>query len=387
MLTFENLHFGIDIGGTLIKLVIVTTVNNAKQMKINRDKNRDVVTEKFVLMFKEYPSDDYMTFIQDFKDNFLPYYSKPFIYVTGGGAVKHRNQLEKEFGLEVRKEDEMASIFDGMSQTLDLNANIIYNVTLEGEKTYITEEFEYPLMVANIGSGISIIQFDKDGGFKRVGGTALGGATFVGLCNKLIGEDSFKDQLEQSKIGDDKKLDLRLSDFSNKQVLVKPVTSSKNKTSKIGYNNFERQTSYLDKLSKNDTETAKGPSDDITFCSLGMISSLTEESLQNLKKEDIARSMLHLITYNVSTISFLYSQLYNVDKIQFTGTFINNQIVTQKVILRGIEFFKQNCGHDVNVYFSEQDGYFGALACIKKSQVNSVLSKDKYPYGEEDLDY
>lgn len=55
-------------------------------------------------------------------------------------------------------------------------------------------------MVVNIGSGVSVVLFEGEGGsFKRVGGTSLGGktqiiqgSTFLGLSQKLLGTQDFE---------------------------------------------------------------------------------------------------------------------------------------------------------------------------------------------------
>ncbi|KAL5728905.1 pantothenate kinase [Ranunculus cassubicifolius] len=43
----------------------------------------------------------------------------------------------------------------------------------------------YPYLLVNIGSGVSIIKVDADGKYKRVGGSSIGGGTFVGLGKYL----------------------------------------------------------------------------------------------------------------------------------------------------------------------------------------------------------
>ena len=52
-------------------------------------------------------------------------------------------------------------------------------------------EFEYPCLLVNIGSGVSIIKVNGDGTFERVSGTSLGGGTLWGLLSLLTPATSF----------------------------------------------------------------------------------------------------------------------------------------------------------------------------------------------------
>ena len=39
----------------------------------------------------------------------------------------------------------------------------------------------FPFLLVNMGSGVSVVRVDSEDHFARVGGTACGGATFLGL--------------------------------------------------------------------------------------------------------------------------------------------------------------------------------------------------------------
>ncbi len=56
------------------------------------------------------------------------------------------------------------------------------------------EHVKLPLLIVNVGSGISIILVSQIGDeveIERVGGTSLGGAFFMGLAKYLVGNYSF----------------------------------------------------------------------------------------------------------------------------------------------------------------------------------------------------
>ena len=111
-----------------------------------------------------------------------------------------KTNIENELGIKIKREEEMESIYDGIKLCLDLpSLSIIYSLSKEDElleSQVLKNDFDYPFIVANIGSGVSIIHFSKDKTFKRIGGTCLGGSTFIGLCNKILNINSFDELLE-----------------------------------------------------------------------------------------------------------------------------------------------------------------------------------------------
>ena len=61
-----------------------------------------------------------------------------------------------------------------------------YGVTFESNPTP-----QLPCLLVNIGSGVSIIKVDEDGAFERVSGTSLGGGTLWGLLSLLTPATTF----------------------------------------------------------------------------------------------------------------------------------------------------------------------------------------------------
>lgn len=53
---------------------------------------------------------------------------------------------------------------------------------------------QFPCLLVNIGSGVSIIKVDDYGKFERISGTSLGGGTLWGLLSLLTGAKSFDGQ-------------------------------------------------------------------------------------------------------------------------------------------------------------------------------------------------
>lgn len=65
-----------------------------------------------------------------------------------------------------------------------------YKVTLDSDG-----KPQFPCLLVNIGSGVSIVKVDEDGSFERVSGTSLGGGTLWGLLSLITDATTFDGKL------------------------------------------------------------------------------------------------------------------------------------------------------------------------------------------------
>lgn len=49
-----------------------------------------------------------------------------------------------------------------------------------------------PFIFANIGSGVSFLMLNNEKQFQRISGTSIGGGTFLGLCNLILGINDYE---------------------------------------------------------------------------------------------------------------------------------------------------------------------------------------------------
>jgi type II pantothenate kinase len=139
------------------------------------------------------------------------------IMATGGGAHKFYEMFKDTLCVEVRREDEMECLIEGLKfitlipdEAYYFSDELIQSVShpiLSGPQETMDRPspnppqfgvtFEsnptpqLPCLLVNIGSGVSIIKVDGDGQFERVSGTSLGGGTLWGLLSLLTPATSF----------------------------------------------------------------------------------------------------------------------------------------------------------------------------------------------------
>ena len=158
------------------------------------------------------------------------------IMATGGGAHRFYELFMEQLRVDVRREDEMECLIEGLKFITMIPDEVYYfsdeliqsishpaaslssaaascssskvvapptfspSVILERPspdppKYGVTFEKnptpQLPCLLVNIGSGVSIIKVDEDGAFERVSGTSLGGGTLWGLLSLLTPATSF----------------------------------------------------------------------------------------------------------------------------------------------------------------------------------------------------
>ena len=149
------------------------------------------------------------------------------IMATGGGAHRFYELFGSQLHVEVRREDEMECLIEGLKfislipdEVYYFSDELIHSVShptaqsvgpgprIQNGKDGVYERpspdppkyavsFEsnptpqLPCLLVNIGSGVSIIRVDEDGSFERVSGTSLGGGTLWGLLSLLTSATTF----------------------------------------------------------------------------------------------------------------------------------------------------------------------------------------------------
>lgn len=115
------------------------------------------------------------------------------VVATGGGAAR----LARELGdLVVRTVPEFAAWARG--------------APLLAERTGLALPERY--LVAVVGTGTSVLALDRSGA-KRIGGSALGGGTLLGLGRLLLGVDTFDEICALAARGDRRRVDLLVRDI------------------------------------------------------------------------------------------------------------------------------------------------------------------------------
>ncbi|XP_046881430.1 4'-phosphopantetheine phosphatase isoform X2 [Hypomesus transpacificus] len=358
---FRNLEnakrFAIDIGGSLTKLAYYSTVQH-KVAKVrsfdHKEADGDPLYEISVqeeitarLHFIKFENAYIETCLDFIKDHLVNTDTK-VIKATGGGAHKFKDLIEKKLKLKVNKEDEMTCLIKGCNFVL---RNIPHEAFVYAKHADSEFRFQnsnpdiFPYLLVNIGSGVSIVKVESEDKFERIGGSSIGGGTFWGLGALLTKTKRFDELLQLASRGQ----------HTNVDMLVKDIYGG----------------SY----------GSLGMTGDLIASSFGKSATANKE----FSKEDMAKSLLHMISNDIGQLACLYAKLHKLTRVYFGGFFIRGHPVTMHTITYSINFFTKG---EVQALFLRHEGYLGAIgAFLKGAEEDSVCSlaaadPNLYSWGE-----
>uniref|UniRef100_A0A8C9WKR4 4'-phosphopantetheine phosphatase n=1 Tax=Scleropages formosus TaxID=113540 RepID=A0A8C9WKR4_SCLFO len=348
---FRNLEnakrFAIDIGGSLTKLAYYSTVQHKVAKVRSFDHTaKDVsdlisVQEEITarLHFIKFENTYIETCLDFIKDHLVNTETK-VIKATGGGAYKFKELIEKKLRLKVDKEDEMTCLIKGCNFVL---RNIPHEAFVYAKHADSEFRFQnthpdiFPYLLINIGSGVSIVKVESEDKFERIGGSSIGGGTFWGLGALLTKTKRFDELLQLASRGQHSSVDM----------LVKDIYGG--------------------------AYSSLGLTGDLIASSFGKSATTDKE----FSKEDMAKSLLHMISNDIGQLACLYARLHNLSRVYFGGFFIRGHPVTMHTITYSINFFTKG---EVQALFLRHEGYLGAIGAFLKGAEED--NPNQYSWGE-----
>uniref|UniRef100_A0AAY4EV39 4'-phosphopantetheine phosphatase n=1 Tax=Denticeps clupeoides TaxID=299321 RepID=A0AAY4EV39_9TELE len=263
------------------------------------------------------------------------------IKATGGGAYKFKDLIEKKLKLKVDKEDEMSCLIKGCNFVLRNipHEAFVYAKHADSEFRFQTTHPDiFPYLLVNIGSGVSIVKVESEDQFERIGGSSIGGGTFWGLGALLTKTKvKFDELLQLASKGQHTSVDM----------LVKDIYGG-------AYGSL-------------------GLTGDLIASSFGKSATADKE----FSKEDMAKSLLHMISNDIGQLACLYARLHNLNRVYFGGFFIRGHPVTMHTITYSINFFTKG---EVQALFLRHEGYLGAIGAFLKGAEED--NPNQYSWGE-----
>ncbi|KAJ3296136.1 hypothetical protein HK104_001944 [Borealophlyctis nickersoniae] len=312
-------QIAVDIGGSLAKVVYFsrspeTPGGRLNFVKFETAKINDCIDFIYKVLYDRYHGQ-------------IPL-SNRVLYATGGGSHKFYDLFRERLKVTLVKEDEMECLITGLNF---LVRQISYEVFTYDERRPEPMQFEatptelFPYMLVNIGSGVSILKVTSDETYERISGTSLGGGTLWGLLSLLTNAKDYDEMLELSKRGDNKNVDMLVGDIYGGDY------------PKIGLKGTAIASSF------------------------GKVFKLPPEEREKIKEEDMARSMLYLVSNNIGQIAYLNAQAHGIQRIYFSGFFIRGHPITMNTLSYAINFWSKG---KIKALFLRHEGYLGAMGAF-----------------------
>ncbi|KAI9615197.1 hypothetical protein H4Q26_011738 [Puccinia striiformis f. sp. tritici PST-130] len=181
---------------------------------------------------------------------------------------------------------------------------------------------QFPCMLVNIGSGVSIIKVTNFGKFERTSGTSLGGGTLWGLLSLLTEAKRFDEMLDLSIKGDNSKVDMLTGDIYGQDY------------GKIGL----KSSTIASSFGKDFKKKSASSSSTTTI--------LNDSGIQNhhkveFKPEDNSKSLSYAISNNIGQIAHLNAEKHGLDQIYFGGCFIRGHAATVSTLSYAVRFWSK----------------------------------------------
>ena len=303
---------GLDIGGTLAKVVVLVPdqVPYKSLGNVARSSRQRVALESSawlepdltlrvgggqLLFLKFLTSKTEQAVAAVGKQGLLP--PDSVILCTGGGAFKYREAFRR-LGARLEAEDEMDCLVRGLrivaaqpAECFSLK-NVHFSGAVGSGRAAIEPEVfelrpEEGLVLVNIGSGVSFLHV-TDTAYSRVGGSSLGGSTFLGLVALLTGVEHFDDAIDLAANGDSSRVDMLVRDIYGEEELDAAKT--------FGLRPTTLASSFGKAINKNVRAA--------------------------VRREDLALSCLVMLSMNVAALAHLHAKAAGARNIVFTGNFL-----------------------------------------------------------------
>lgn len=306
---------GIDIGGTLIKMVVdgstdsvdlCQLIDSQPLIQFKCIKLRDKVVYKMILPRKKI--DQFWSLLMRLK----PYLIDSQINVTGGGAFCYRQEFEVK-GYELNVEWEFNALVKGLFNLTEVKPESFYLLEGVDFKPEIFTSQICPSLIVNLGSGFSFNMIMSRKEHYMVGGSSFGGSTIIGYAARMFGINDFN---------------VIISIFER----IEAQMTDESKQHKVVHNVIEKELNQ----SKNDGSFL-----------------ISESKINSLSIDEYRDQMIYgfmiKILHNVSDLAFVQAKSTGLDHVFFTGSFIDSNLAMQRTIARKLIELDIKYGYSVKV--------------------------------------
>lgn len=248
-------------------------------------------------------------------------------------------------GMRLCPQDELGTIVAGMAFLVDHVPDECYTFAPTSQpggepptrEPRLVQGENYPYLLVNVGSGVSLMLVHSSTRWERVSGTSLGGGTFYGLCHLATGLTSFGEMLELAERGDNTTVDLTVGDIYGGDYAQVGLKAS---TLAASFGSVMRTV----RAQTHARQTCTGP------------------VRAGAAAADVSRALLIMLSNNIGQLAFLCAQQHRVQRVVFAGNFLrHDNTIAMRRLAFAIHFWSQGA---MEALFLRHEGYFGALGAF-----------------------
>lgn len=381
----------LDIGGTLTKILIhqpnevpvhPLLLHFRRQNKPPAAPPLSLSGSNITFHFFTHPTTDIHT-LQNMLSTHNSNTSNQPIFATGGGSVKYHHAFSKR-NMHMSCLDEMACTVAGL------------NFLLNKPFTSPTSSPEFPYLLVNVGTGISVLKVESQHVSHRIGGTPLGGGTFMALARLILGATSFNDVIRMASAASHENVDITVADiygadYSNVGLDANMIASC---LGNLALPNSSHSSSICDTLCHGFWRVCYSAAD-LCLSSLSSIPYLaslvstsplathirSQNALESLQAtghtpNDVARALVRMISSNIAHVAYLYANIHSTRTVYLGGSFVASNSLIADEISRTVR--KLSGGH-ISVIVPSHAGMLGVLGAVRSGLLNKTASPEHTP--------
>eukprot|EP00754_Rhynchopus_humris_P043999 Rhum_TRINITY_DN3706_c0_g1::Rhum_TRINITY_DN3706_c0_g1_i1::g.11804::m.11804/K09680/coaW; type II pantothenate kinase len=333
------LYLGVDVGGSLVKIACFGG-DEEIPLQLHWKSVRHVSGKRVYMGHMPTTRVGMQKLVTTIED--IAHGDRVVIAVTGGGVHKHKdliNRLKHCAGVYMcQKTDEFRSLAYGvdflchrcLNATLFKLTDFLFHGDVGANRAKVTAVplrlgRAAPLLLVNVGTGTSFVDLDGNRKHVRVGGSSLGGGTFLGLCRGLTHCRTFGEAMALASEGDSRNVDMVVGDIYGPD---EPIEAHGLRRSTLA--------SSFAKLADSRHHASATP-------------------------KDRALSALVMITMNIAALAHLHARLHTRSTILFTGTFLQHNPMAMRTLAYAIHFWSAGTRTAI---FVQNPSYLGSLGCL-----------------------
>lgn len=292
---------------------------------------------------------------------------------TGGGSRKFAGAFAREASLTLRAHDELECLVGGLIALLRASPDDeAFALGSGGERMGrdLSGSSAFPFIVANVGSGVSIVLVESPDRWRRVSGTPIGGGTFFGLVNLITGLTSFSEMLSAAAKGDHTAVNLTVGDIYGDSEGVyglrpdhiaanfgKPLAARRMPGDRAEPATSRRECGSDGAAAEADSATPPRVRS----------GSFHSDGRFHARTEDVCRAALVMVTDQVAQAAVMSAKHHGVRRVLFAGSFLRHGSsggVPQERLSWAIDAWS---GGEAEAIFLKREGYNGALGALLAS--------------------
>ncbi|SOV18866.1 pantothenate kinase, putative [Plasmodium gaboni] len=244
-------------------------------------------------------------FLDKFPSDTIKIYFIKSHYENNDNYINDNNMI-----LTCSRKDEMNCIMNGIHTLFNVSKSFYEYETFLNVKVpaKIKAPF-HPFIIANIGSGISILKSNGYDSYQRIAGTAIGGGTLMGLAKLILDNISFEELI---KCAEDKNKNISYD------LKMKHIIGDASVNGSIHSNTLASCFGYIGNILK---EKKKKNGDNKNF------------------HQEVAKGLIQMVSYNIGYMVYILSKIHNVKRIFFSGKYISNHEYIMETLTHGVYYY------------------------------------------------